>query len=103
LDGVDKLEKSVFFFFCGIRIYPHTALYDIALKEGQITASQSLLQPVFYRSPHISGREIMQKVESHANGRFNWLVGAGETKATRVLPKLYERGFTGPLWEHLIQ
>ena len=103
LNGVDKLEKSVFFFFCGIRIYPHTALYDIALKEGQITASQSLLQPVFYRSPHISGREIMQTVENHADGRFNWLVGAGETKATRVLPKLYERGFTGPLWEHLIQ
>jgi hypothetical protein len=78
-------------------------LYDIALREGQITASQSLLQPVFYRSPHISGREIMQTVETHADGRFNWLVGAGETKATRVLPKLHERGLTGPLWEHLIQ
>jgi radical SAM superfamily enzyme YgiQ (UPF0313 family) len=103
LKGVDKLGKSVFFFFCGIRIYPHTALYDIALKEGQITASQNILQPVFYKSPHISEREIMQTVETHANGRFNWLVGAGETKATRVLPKLYERGFTGPLWEHLIQ
>ncbi len=102
LNGVDKLEKSVFFFFCGIRIYPHTALYDVALREGQIQASQSLLQPVFYRSPHISGKEIMQMVENHANGRFNWLIGAGETKATRVLPKLYERGFTGPLWEHLI-
>jgi radical SAM superfamily enzyme YgiQ (UPF0313 family) len=103
LNGVDKLEKSVFFFFCGIRIYPHTALYDIALKEGQITASQNLLQPVFYRSPHIPDREIMQTVETHADGRFNWLVGTGETKATRVLPKLYERGLTGPLWEHLIQ
>jgi radical SAM superfamily enzyme YgiQ (UPF0313 family) len=102
LDGVDKLEKSVFFFFCGIRIYPHTALYDVALREGQIKASQSLLPPVFYRSPHISGEEIMKMVENHANGRFNWLIGAGETKATRVLPKLYNRGFTGPLWEHLI-
>ena len=103
LNGVDKLEKSVFFFFCGIRIYPHTDLYNVALREGQIQASQSLLQPVFYSSPHISGKEIMQMVENHANGRFNWLIGAGETKATRVLPKLYERGFTGPLWEHLIQ
>ena len=102
LKGMDKLEKSVFFFFCGIRIYPHTALYDIALKEGQITASQSLLQPVFYRSPHISGREIMQTVKTYADGRLNWLVDAGEAKATHVLPKLYERGLTGPLWEHLI-
>ncbi len=103
LNGVDTLEKSVFFFFCGIRIYPHTALYDVALKEGQISHSQSLLHPVFYSSPHISGKEIMQAVENHANGRFNWIVGSGENKATRVLPKLYERGFTGPLWEHLIQ
>jgi radical SAM superfamily enzyme YgiQ (UPF0313 family) len=102
LNGVDKLEKSVFFFFCGIRIYPHTALYDVALKEGQISASQNLLQPVFYKSPHISGKDIMQAVENHAGGRLNWIVGSGESKATRVLPKLYERGHTGPLWEHLI-
>jgi hypothetical protein len=100
---VDTLEKSVFFFFCGIRIYPHTALYDVALKEGQISPSQSLLQPVFYSSTHISGKEIMQAVENHANGCFNWIIGSGESKATRVLPKLYDRGFTGPLWEHLIQ
>ena len=103
LNGVDKLEKSVFFFFCGIRIYPHTALYDIALKEGQISSTQSLLPPVFYKSPHISDKEIMQAVENYASGRFNWIVGAGESKAARVLPKLYEKGYTGPLWEHLIQ
>jgi radical SAM superfamily enzyme YgiQ (UPF0313 family) len=103
LNGVDKLEKSVFFFFCGIRIYPHTDLYNVALREGQIEASQSLLLPVFYRSPHISDKEIMEMVKNHANGRFNWLIGAGESKTTRrVLPKLYDRGFTGPLWERLI-
>jgi hypothetical protein len=45
----------------------------------------------------------MQMVEDHADGRFHWIVGAGEKKATRVLPKLFERGFSGPLWEHLIQ
>ncbi len=102
LDNAEQLKKSVFFFFCGIRIYPHTALYDIALQEGQITADQNILQPVFYRSPYITDREIMQTVEEHAGGRFNWIVGSGENKATRVLPRLYERGFSGPLWEHLI-
>ena len=103
LIGLDRLERAVFFFFCGIRIYPHTALYDVALREGQITDGQNVLSPVFYRSPHISVGEIMQTVEKHANGRLNWLVGAGEAKATRVLPKLYKRGLTGPLWEYLIQ
>jgi radical SAM superfamily enzyme YgiQ (UPF0313 family) len=103
LTGIDKLENSVFFFFCGIRIYPHTALYDTALREGQITQDQNLLQPVFYQSPYVNEREIMQIVESHAAGRFNWMVGTGANKATRILPKLYERGLSGPLWEHLIQ
>jgi radical SAM superfamily enzyme YgiQ (UPF0313 family) len=102
LRGVDRLEKAVFFFFCGIRIYPHTALYETALHEGQISPSQNLLDPVFYRSPFISDVEIMKKIEAHADGRLNWLVGAGESKATRILPRLYDRGHTGPLWEHLI-
>lgn len=102
LMGIDKLDGAVFFFFCGIRIYPHTALYETALKEGQISAGQDLLQPVFYRSPAITAAEIRRKVENHAAGRFNWLIGAGESKATRILPRLYERGLSGPLWEHLI-
>jgi len=56
----------------------------------------------FYRSPHLSDIEIIKSVEAHAAGRINWLVGAAESKATRILPRLYERGHTGPLWEHLI-
>ena len=47
LINVDKLDKTVLFFFCGIRIYPHTALYDLAVETGQITDSQDLLDPVF--------------------------------------------------------
>jgi len=102
LRGVDRLERAVFFFFCGIRIYPHTSLYETALREGQITSSQNLLDPVFYRSPFITDVEILKRVEIHADGRLNWLIGAGESKATRILPRLYDRGHTGPLWEHLI-
>jgi len=102
LDNAEKLEKSVFFFFCGIRIYPHTALYDVALREGRIAPGQNLLSPVFYRSPHITEKEIEKMVEERAVGRFNWLVGAGENRTARLLPRLYKRGFCGPLWERLI-
>jgi radical SAM superfamily enzyme YgiQ (UPF0313 family) len=103
LESLDHLSKAVFFFFCGVRLYPHTALYDEALREGQIQAGQDLLEPLFYRSPNLTVGEIMQTVEAKAQGRLNWMIGAGEAKATRVLPKLYRRGFTGPLWEYLIQ
>jgi radical SAM superfamily enzyme YgiQ (UPF0313 family) len=102
LNGVDQLEKAVFFFFCGIRIYPHTVLHETAVHEGQISPSQNLIEPVFYRSRFISDVDIVKKVEAHADGRVNWLIGAGESKATRILPRLYEKGHTGPLWEYLI-
>lgn len=102
LNGADQLARAVFFFFCGIRIYPHTVLYETAVREGQVGASQNLIEPVFYRSRFISDVEIVKRVEAHADGRLNWLIGAGESKATRILPRLYERGHTGPLWEHLI-
>jgi len=103
LTGLESLEKAAFFFFCGVRIYPHTGLYDIALREGQIAEGQNILTPVFYRSREINVEEIMLIVENQAKGRLNWLIGAGEAKATNILPKLYRRGFTGPLWEYLIQ
>ena len=103
LAGLENLSKAVFFFFCGVRVYPHTVLYDEALREGQIQSGQDLLEPLFYRSPNLAVEDIMQTVEAKAEGRLNWMIGAGEAKATRVLPKLYRRGFTGPLWEYLIQ
>ncbi len=103
LDQVDKIDKAVLFFFCGMRIYPHTALYDIALEEKQITADQSLLAPVFYRSPHIGSREIIRRVREKADGRRNWVIGAGGDETAEAVSSLYERGFSGPLWEFLIR
>jgi anaerobic magnesium-protoporphyrin IX monomethyl ester cyclase len=34
----------------GIRIYPHTALYNIALQEQVIHPADNLLLPAFYQS-----------------------------------------------------
>ncbi len=42
LANADRLGKAVFFVFNGIRIYPHTALYDLALEEGQIEPNWNL-------------------------------------------------------------
>jgi radical SAM superfamily enzyme YgiQ (UPF0313 family) len=38
----------------GIRIYPHTALYDQAMTEGVITPADNLLWPYFYLSPAVA-------------------------------------------------
>lgn len=102
LSQVDKLDKSVLFFFCGMRIYPRTALYDIALEEQQISTEQSLLSPVFYQSKSIDNQEILHQVREKANSRRNWIIGAGGDKTADVVSRMHQRGFSGPLWEYLI-
>lgn len=102
LVSAESLKKSAFFFFCGIRIYPHTALYDIALSEGQITADQDLLSPVFYRSGHLTNEGIEAKVTTHAAGRMNWVTGSGGEEMEKLLSRMHARGRVGPLWEQII-
>jgi radical SAM superfamily enzyme YgiQ (UPF0313 family) len=103
LSGISNLNKSVFFFFCGMRIYPYTKLYDIAIKEGQITRFQSLLEPVFYHSPAIGTEQILRMVKARAEGHPNWIIGSGGEKTAAIVSRMHKRGHTGPLWEYLIQ
>jgi radical SAM superfamily enzyme YgiQ (UPF0313 family) len=103
LTGVGSLQKSALFFFCGMRIYPDTALYDIAVKEGQIAEGRSILEPVFYRSPFIDSDEIVRQVQKEANRRLNWVIGAGGEETAKIISRLYQRGHCGPMWEYLIR
>jgi radical SAM superfamily enzyme YgiQ (UPF0313 family) len=103
LECLEKLKRSALFFFCGMRIYPNTKLFDLALEEGQIASGENIMEPVFYRSPHIDAAEILRRVKRRGEGRINWIMGSGGRKTARVIERLYERGHTGPLWEHLIE
>jgi radical SAM superfamily enzyme YgiQ (UPF0313 family) len=103
LSNADRLEGAVFFFFCGMRIYPNTALYDMAAASGQISASRSLMEPVFFESPAVTTEEILLRVRDHAAGRTHWVTGSGEDMTARIIPRMYARGHYGPLWEHLIR
>jgi radical SAM superfamily enzyme YgiQ (UPF0313 family) len=102
LSNLVHLKRSAFVFFCGIRIYPHTTLYDIAVKEGQVCRGRSILDPVFYRSPSITAEEIIHRVKEGAGNRPNWIVGSGGRRTANIISRLYKRGHTGPMWEYLI-
>jgi len=103
LRHADGLEKAVFFAFCGMRIFPHTPLYEIALGEGQIGPGQDLLSPVFYRSRGIATEEIIARVQRQARGRMNWVCGGGGDQTQRVVNRMHARGHHGPLWELLLR
>ena len=100
---IDKLKKSVLFLFCGMRIYPHTRLFDRAVEEGRIRLGDELVEPVFYESTAIGRDEIIQRVRSRAAGRFNWVIGSGGDQTGALLQRMYKRGYSGPLWEMLIR
>jgi radical SAM superfamily enzyme YgiQ (UPF0313 family) len=101
LDNIEKLTRAALFFFIGIRIYPWTTLYNIALQEHKITPRTNLLQPVFYQADAIDHNTIYTIVTTRAAGRINWIVGSGGEKSAETVKKLHERGFVGPLWEYL--
>ncbi|RJR28847.1 MAG: radical SAM protein [Desulfobacteraceae bacterium] len=103
LKGAERLTNSALFFFCGMRIYPNTKLFDLAVEEGQISETADLLEPVFYRPPHIDPGEILRRVKSRGKGRINWVTGTGGRRIANTMERMYQRGHSGPLWEHLIR
>jgi radical SAM superfamily enzyme YgiQ (UPF0313 family) len=100
LDGCEALEGAPVFFFCGLRIYPHTELFLLAVASGQVEIDQDLLAPVFYRPPKVELLAISEAVRSRAAGRRGFVTGAGG-EWEGVLARLHARGRVGPLWEHL--
>ena len=102
LENAETLEKAVLIPFCGMRIYPHTPIHAIAIREGQISINQNLLEPVFYRSPALSLKTAMETVVRCAAGRTHWIPCGGSEESGRVVSRLHAHGHSGPLWEHLI-
>jgi radical SAM superfamily enzyme YgiQ (UPF0313 family) len=103
LSSTDQLKKSVFFVFTGVRIYPKTALYELALKEGQIDLHTNLLEPTFYWSRALNREIATQIIKDRVDNRINWILGSGSPQMFKVVARLHKRGYVGPLWEHLIR
>jgi radical SAM superfamily enzyme YgiQ (UPF0313 family) len=103
LDQIDGLIKTVLFFFLGIRIYPHTRLYEIALAEKKISSTMDMLEPFFYAPDAITLDEINNLVRHRAGKRINWIFGSGGAESSAVVSRMHKKGYVGPLWEYLIR
>ena len=91
-----RISNTVFFPFIGMRIYPGTALHRIALEEGIVHQSDTLLEPVYYIAPGIRYESLKQRAEE--TGR-RW-VFPDEDVAT-VMNRMRKRNRKGSLWHHL--
>jgi radical SAM superfamily enzyme YgiQ (UPF0313 family) len=103
LTNIGTLKKSVLFIFCGMRIYPGTPLFKQSESEGLIDDSIELLDPVFYSSPDISRQHILDRIRKKGAQQVNWIIGAGGEETFDIVSRMHQKGYSGPLWEHLIR
>ena len=68
----DMLKTEAMKITCGIRIYPHTALSEIAITEGVVKPDNNLLMPVSYMADGLDGW-IQDTVKTWAKDRPGWI------------------------------
>lgn len=93
-----KIERTVFFPFIGMRIYPGTELYDIALRENKISESDDLLVPKYYISDKIDINTLKEKAAR--TGR-SWVFPDFDFSV--IMNKMRMKNKKGPLWEYQIR
>ncbi|MDR2042553.1 MAG: radical SAM protein [Tannerella sp.] len=91
-----ELGLTVYFPYIGMRVYPHTQLCDMALREGVIASPDDLIHPVYYLSKEIDPATIQPRAK--ATGQ-PWIFT--DDAPSPVMEQLRRRGKKGPLWEFL--
>jgi radical SAM superfamily enzyme YgiQ (UPF0313 family) len=109
-DFIDRYVNpdDMVFMSPGLRIYPNTPLYRIALEEGVIRKEQSLLwPPVYYFSPD-APRALLDRLLREASlKRPNCILGAESTPPPEIMEEAIryrkEHGVTEPMFRTLLR
>jgi len=97
---MDCLSPTAVIVMQGIRIYPHTALQEVAVQEGIIARDDDLLEPRFYISPLIGSERLIETITEAAMARRGWIVPGLEINISPPLMEgMRKFGLRGPLWE----
>ena len=92
------IGPTVFFPFVGMRIYPGTRLYNIAINEGIIDENDDLIEPKYYISKEITQYSIKQRAKATEK---RWIFPDEDTSMITNRLRVM-RNKKGPLWEYLI-
>jgi radical SAM superfamily enzyme YgiQ (UPF0313 family) len=74
----------------GLRVYPHTPLYDIALREGVIRGDDDLVAPCFYVSGHLSREGLVSRIAEAARLRPNCIPVTESTPPPEMMRQAME-------------
>jgi len=92
-----KIERTVFFPFVGMRIYPGTKLHARAVQENKISKDDNLLKPAYYLSDFVDPALLKKKAKK--TGR-PWIFP--DEDMSGQMQRLRSRGKKGPLWEYVL-
>jgi radical SAM superfamily enzyme YgiQ (UPF0313 family) len=102
-DLMDRLDPTAVIIMQGIRIYPHTPLQEMSVRERVISKDDDLLEPRFYISPLLGPRgpeRLIELVTEAAMERRGWIVPGLEINISPPLMEgIRKFGYRGPLWE----
>ena len=101
LDTILEMTPTAVICMVGIRVFPGTRLYHLAIEDGMIRPDQNLLEASFYLSPAIQN-EILPFLEHFSKDHPTWIFPGMNINMTRDLQeKLRRFGIKGPLWEYM--
>jgi radical SAM superfamily enzyme YgiQ (UPF0313 family) len=95
-DNSKLVGPTVIFPYVGMRIYPHTKLFEHALREGVIADAGELINPVYYVAKGVDLSSLKER--ANATGQ-KWVFPNDE--ASPMIEKFREKKRRGPLWEYL--
>ncbi|WP_432821991.1 lipid biosynthesis B12-binding/radical SAM protein [Trichloromonas sp.] len=100
LANLARLQHTVVFAFSGIRLLSKSPLHAQAIREGLVSADQSLLQPVYYYSPNVDRDVMNATIEESFRGRRDRIFPPSEGQKRMAV--MHNFGYRGLLWDKLI-
>ena len=110
LDFIDEYinPEDMVYMTAGLRIYPNTPLYQIALKEGKIRSDQSILTPsVFYYSDKIGKNRLDSLMNEASRDRYNCIPALETTPPPEMMSEAMQmrnsQQLTEPMFRTLLK
>ena len=94
----DELRPNAVVAMMGVRVYPTSPIWPLAVKSGQVDKDADPLEPSFYLSEELRDEDIRWAYKQ-AEARPNWVMPGKDIRMDQALfTRLRDKNVKGPLW-----
>lgn len=101
LSNIESLDGCVVFGSIGVRLFPHTKIYERALEEKIITSETNLVEPTFYFSQNVDNKWMHQRILKSFERRTDRVYPSGMDADRTGAFHLF--GHRGPVWDYILK